>query len=71
MITNRKFTKEQLKFLFAKIIDDSAFPSFTLTNLKSFFGAAKFTGKQKLSRRKDVVLDSIGKKGEERKISKA
>lgn len=70
LITNRKFSAGQLKFLFQLILGDSVFESFGAPNLKRFFSGATFTGKQKIYKRRDAVLESIGKKGDERKISK-
>ena len=46
------------------------FESFGAPNLKRFFAGAKFTGKQKLYKRRDPVLESIGKKGDDRKMAK-
>jgi len=70
LITNRRFSAGQHKFLFQLILGDSVFESFGAPNLKRFFSGATFSGKQKLYKRKDAVLESIGKKGDERKISR-
>jgi len=70
--TNRSYSQLQLRHLFDLALGGpgALLKSFGLSEYKRFFGAARFTGNQRLYRRKDKVLESLGKTGEDKKISK-
>lgn len=70
--TGRAYTQVQLRHLFDLLIggEGSLLKSFGLSEYKRFFGAAKFSGNQRLYQRKDKVLESLGRQGDEKKISK-
>jgi hypothetical protein len=59
-----------LKTIFKEILNQSVFHSVSLSDFKRFFEFCNFSGNQKIHSKKDAVLESIGKKGDEKRISK-
>ena len=64
-------SRSQIQMIFKEILHDSVFDSISLSNFRRFFQQSTFTGKQRLFTKKDAQLMSIGKKGDQRRISKA